>query len=126
MEFNDAQAIYLQIADYVCDQIQLQKWNADEKIPSVRELAVTLEVNPNTVMRSYEHLQQQNIIYTQRGMGYFVSRDAPAQINKTRKENFLKEELPQVFRKMILLGIETDDIADRFEKFKKQFNKTVK
>src|SRR5690606_25824231 len=103
MEFNNNQAIYLQIAAYVCDQIQLQKWQADEKIPSVRELAVILEVNPNTVMRSYDHLQQQDIIYTRRGMGYFVNKDALQTITKTRKEEFLNEELPQVFRKMRLM-----------------------
>lgn len=119
MEFNNNQAIYLQIAAYVCDQIQLQKWQADEKVPSVRELAVELEVNPNTVMRSYDYLQQQNIIYTRRGMGYFVSKDALETIVKTRKEEFLNQELPQVFRKMLLMGIQPQELLDRFEKFKR-------
>ena len=125
MNFNDAQAIYLQIADYVCDQIQLKKWQAEEKIPSVRELAIRLEVNPNTVMRSYEYLQQQNIIYTRRGMGYFVSSDALAQISKTRKEYFMKEDLPLLFRKMIMLDIHPAELDERFEKFKKQFSKST-
>lgn len=125
MNFNDAQAIYLQIADHVCDQIQLKKWPAEEKIPSVRELAISLEVNPNTVMRSYEYLQQQNIIYTRRGMGYFVSGDALAQITKARKEHFMKEELPQLFRKMIMLDILPAELEERFEKFRKQFSKST-
>src|SRR6187551_200407 len=102
MDFNNTQAIYLQIADYVCDQIQLQRWKDDEKIPSVRELAVLLEVNPNTVMRSYEYLQQQDIIYTKRGMGYFTQANAAKNILNARREQFMQEELPQVFKKMQL------------------------
>jgi GntR family transcriptional regulator len=105
MDFNNTQAIYLQIADYVCDQIQLQRWKDDEKIPSVRELAVLLEVNPNTVMRSYEYLQQQDIIYTKRGMGYFTQANAAKNILNARREQFMQEELPQIFKKMQLLNI---------------------
>jgi len=117
MEFNNTQAIYLQIADYVCDQIQLNKWRPDEKIPSVRELAVLLEVNPNTVMRSYEHLQNQYIIYTKRGMGYFTQPNAAKNILKARREQFIKEELPQVFKKMQLLGITLGDMQTQHEQF---------
>ncbi|QEH43888.1 GntR family transcriptional regulator [Chitinophaga sp. XS-30] len=120
MEFNHTQAIYLQIADYVCDQVQLQHWLPDGKVPSVRELAVSLEVNPNTVMRSYEYLQQQGIIYTKRGMGYFVSEDAIKKITVIRKELFLQEELPQFFRRMFLLGIELDELKARYEKYKQR------
>ncbi len=120
MEFNQSQAIYLQIAEYVCDQVQLQHWLPDGKVPSVRELAVTLEVNPNTVMRSYEYLQQQDIIYTRRGLGYFVSGDAVKKILAIRREQFLQEELPLFFRKMYLLGIELDELKTRYEKFKQR------
>lgn len=118
MEFNNTQAIYLQIADYVCDQVQLQHWPPEGKVPSVRELAVNLEVNPNTIMRSYEYLQQQGIIYTRRGLGYYVSEDALRKVIALRKEQFLQEELPQFFRKMFLLGVELDELKVRFEKFK--------
>ncbi len=118
MEFNNQLSIYLQIADHVCDRIQLREWAPEEKIPSVRELAVTLEVNPNTVMRSYEHLQQLGVIYTRRGLGYFVAPDAVAKITALRKELFLQEELPQFFRKIYLLGIGLDELKDRYEKFK--------
>ena len=59
MQFKDSQSIYLQIADYVCEKILLGEWKAEERIPSVRELAVQLEVNPNTVMRTFDFLQQQ-------------------------------------------------------------------
>src|SRR5206468_38672 len=115
MEFNTIQPIYLQIADYVCDKIQLKVWKEDEKIPSVRELAVMLEVNPNTVMRSYEYLQQQEIIFTKRGMGYFVQTKAAANILKNRQEQFLNEDLNLIFKKMQLLNIGVADVQTRYQ-----------
>ena len=120
MDFNNTQAIYLQIADHVCDQIQLQQWQPNDKIPSVREMAVNLEVNPNTVMRSYDHLQQQEIIYARRGMGYFVGENAISKIMAARREQFLKEELPLFFRKLYMLGMEPSDLQTEFEQFKQE------
>lgn len=117
MDFNNTQAIYLQIADYVCDKIQLKIWKEDEKIPSVRELAVMLEVNPNTIMRSYEYLQQNEIIYTKRGMGYFVQANAAKNILKTRQEQFINEELPHLFKKMQLLNIPVNQLQESYEQF---------
>src|SRR4051794_41162898 len=76
MQFRESIAIYLQIADYICERVLLKQWKAGERIPAVRELAVQLEVNPNTVMRTFEFLQGQNIIYNQRGIGYFVGPEA--------------------------------------------------
>jgi DNA-binding transcriptional regulator YhcF (GntR family) len=64
MQFNNSsQAIYLQIADHICEKNLLAAWQAEEKIPSVRDLAVQLEVNPNTVARTYDFLKQRDIIY---------------------------------------------------------------
>ncbi|WP_295713707.1 GntR family transcriptional regulator [Mucilaginibacter sp.] len=122
MDFNNTQAIYLQIADYVCDKIQLKVWKEDEKIPSVRELAVMLEVNPNTVMRSYEYLQHQEIIYTKRGMGYFAQANAAKSILKTRQQQFMNEELPLLFKKMQLLSIPVTELQNRYEQFINQKN----
>ena len=122
MDFNNTQAIYLQIAAYVCDRIQLKVWKEDEKIPSVRELAVMLEVNPNTVMRSYEYLQHQEIIYTKRGMGYFAQAGASGNILKTRREQFMLEELPLIFKKMELLNISAVELQTRYQQFTGQQN----
>ena len=118
MDFNNNQAIYLQIADYVCDKIQLGDYKKEEKIPSVRELAVALEVNPNTVMRAYDFLQQQDIIFTKRGMGFFVQPQSATKILKMRKEAFLKEELPELFKKMQLLKISISDLEAEYNKQK--------
>ncbi len=120
MDFRDTQAIYLQIADYVCEKILLKEWKPEDKVSSVRELAMQLEVNPNTVMRSYEFLTQQDIIYTQRGVGYFVSANAYKNAMQYRKLEFNQNGLPQLFRTMFLLNLEPDDLKTAFEKYKKQ------
>lgn len=120
MEFRDNKAIYLQIADYVCEHILLEKWQADEKIPSVREMAVALEVNPNTVMRTYEMLQNRNIIHNKRGIGFFVAEDAIANVKSYRKAQFMDEELPSVFRNIYLLNINFEELQTRYNTFVKE------
>jgi len=117
MEFRDNKAIYLQIADYVCEHILLGKWKADEKVPSVRELAVEMEVNPNTVMRTYELLQNKNIINNKRGIGFFVGERATENVKGYRKVQFIEDELPVVFRNIYLLNIGFDELKAKYESF---------
>jgi len=118
MEFRDNEAIYLQIAAYVSDNILLDKWPAEQKIPSVRDLAIELEVNPNTVMRSYEFLQNQGVIYNKRGLGLFVAPDGYDKIKAYRKDRFIQQDLPGFFNTIYLLDIELDDIKQWYERFK--------
>ena len=120
MQFRESRAIYLQIADFICERILLAQWKTAERIPSVRELAVQLEVNPNTVMRTYEFLQGLDIIYNQRGIGYFVSADAIKNTTAYRKEEFMEKELPAIFRTIYLLDMDLEELKPRYEKFKKQ------
>ncbi|MDR1370560.1 MAG: GntR family transcriptional regulator [Dysgonamonadaceae bacterium] len=115
MQFNDSQAIYLQIAGFVEDKILRKEWSADERIPSVRDLAVSLEVNPNTAMRTYDYLQQQGIIYNQRGIGYFVSSNGFKLVLKTRKNLFMKENLPEFFKNITLLGFTMEEITGLYQ-----------
>ena len=120
MEFRDNKAIYLQIAEYVCEHILLEKWPADQKIPSVREMAVNLEVNPNTVMRTYELLQNKNIINNKRGIGFFVADDAIANVKSYRKAQFMEDELPTLFRNIYLLNIDFEELQTRYNTFVKE------
>ncbi|WP_316793838.1 GntR family transcriptional regulator [Pedobacter frigoris] len=117
MEFREKEAIYLQIAAYVGEQITLGKWPADEKIPSVRDLAVDLQVNPNTVVRAYEFLQNKSVISNKRGIGFFVETDAKAKIREYNKERFLSQDLPEFFKSIYLLDINVDEIAGRYQQF---------
>jgi DNA-binding transcriptional regulator YhcF (GntR family) len=124
MQFtNSSQAIYLQIADYICEKILLAEWNAEEKIPSVRDMAVQLEVNPNTVARTYDFLKQRDIIYDKRGIGYFIASQGVKNAIAYLRKEFTEKELPNIFRAMYLLGVEVEDLRSGFEKFKKQYTK---
>lgn len=113
--FSNDKAIYLQMADRLCDEILSGKYGDDDRIPSVREYAVLLEVNTNTAVKAYEQLAREEIIYNKRGLGYFVTKGAKAQILKARKKTFMDERLPELFRQMRLLGITIDDIQTMYE-----------
>lgn len=119
MDFRQNQPIYIQIAEYVCEQILLKKWKLGEKILSIRDIAIELEVNPNTVQRSYDLLQQRGIIVNKRGVGYFTDEDAMEKIISFRKEQFIEHELPVFFKNMYLLKIDIKDLKNQFDQFVK-------
>jgi DNA-binding transcriptional regulator YhcF (GntR family) len=114
MDFKETQPIYMQIADWACEQILLYKWQSDDRAPSVRDLSAKLEVNLNTVARSYEFLENQEILVNKRGIGFFIAPSAAGKIREFRKERFFEEELPAVFKTMKLLGIGMEEIVKRF------------
>ncbi|ATA91739.1 MULTISPECIES: GntR family transcriptional regulator [Capnocytophaga] len=123
MELRDSgQAIYLQIADYICQKILLGEWQPETKIPSVRELAVQMSVNPNTVARSYEFLKNNGIIIDRRGVGYFVETNGTEQARKYRQQEFLQNELPSFFNTLYTLGIELTELQHHYENFKTTLN----
>jgi len=119
MDFRENPAIYIQIAEYVCEQILLKKWKLNEKIISIRDLAVSMEVNPNTVQRAYDFLQQREIITNKRGIGYFIEEDAMERILSFRREQFLENELPVFLRNIYLLKIDFKEIKTLFDGFVK-------
>lgn len=120
MEFRNNEAIYLQIAAYVSEKILRGMWPPGEKILSVRDLAVELQVNPNTVMRTYEFLQSQEVIFNKRGIGFFVADDGIKKVKSYRKERFIQQDLPEFFRNIYLLELSLEDLQTRYEKFKKE------
>lgn len=117
MNFKESRAIYLQIADRICDDILLGQYEEEWRIPSVREYASIVEVNANTVMRSYEYLQSQEVIYNKRGIGFFVASGAKTLIHSLRKEQFLKEEVDGFFRQLYTLGISIKEVEKMYYEF---------
>ena len=115
MNFKDNNPIYLQIAERICDEILQGRYSEDDRIPSVREYAAMVEVNANTVVRTFDHLQSIEVIYNKRGLGYFVAKGAVRRITKERKRTFLTEELPELFRKMDSLKISFDELRELYE-----------
>jgi GntR family transcriptional regulator len=115
LQFSKNQSIYTQISDYVCASILNNSWEELGKIPSIREMAISLEVNPNTVSRAYTSLEKEGIIETKRGLGYFVKPNAKDKILTIKKEQFLKEELPIIFKSMQTLDINIEDFAKLYQ-----------
>ena len=116
MIFSNDKPIYIQMADRLCDEILSGVYKDDDRIPSVREYAVLLEVNTNTAVKAYELLAREEIIYNKRGLGYFVTKGAKKQIMKARKKEFMKERLPELFRQMQLLDITIDDVTEEYKR----------
>jgi DNA-binding transcriptional regulator YhcF (GntR family) len=115
MTFTSDKPIFLQMADRLCDEILAGTYKDDDRIPSVREYAVLLEVNTNTAVKAYDELARANIIYNKRGLGYFVTPGARKEILATRRKVFLNEQLPELFRQMSLLGLGIEDIVGTWQ-----------
>ena len=116
MNFSNDKAIYIQMAERLCDEILSGQYKEDERIPSVREYAVLLQVNTNTAMKAYDQLARDEIIYNKRGLGYFVKAGAKEKIMTSRRETFMEQVLPELFRNMQLLDITISDIQAAWEK----------
>jgi GntR family transcriptional regulator len=114
MEFSQPKGIYQQIADQMRDRILQGEWQEGERIPSIRELAVEIGVNPNTVTKTYQALTDQGVIETQRGRGYFVAIGARDRILGDMRQEFIREDLPQLFRRMRLLDFSVEELSNRF------------
>ena len=106
MNFTADKPIYLQIADRLCDRILSGELKGDDRVPSVREYGAEIGVNPNTMLRSYDKLLSEEILYNKRGIGYFVAPDAREKVLSVQREAFLREELPIIRRRMQLLGLD--------------------
>jgi DNA-binding transcriptional regulator YhcF (GntR family) len=118
MEFHSDKPIYLQIAEWLCERIASDGLPPGEKMPSVRELAVTLQVNPNTVVRTYDFLQQHRIVINRRGIGFFVEKEADQKIFQLRREDFYQNTLPRLFKTLSLLEIDPEEIVARYRSFR--------
>lgn len=123
MTFKENKPIYLQIADRIMDEILQHVYDEEGRILSVREYAGVVEVNANTVVRTYDYLQNQGIIYNKRGLGYFVSTGAAQKIVALRKETFLQQVLPDVFKEMYLLHIPMETLAEMYKTYQEERRK---
>ncbi len=112
MEYNEHKPIYLQNVDLMQEKIVRGEWPEEERIPSVREMGAMVGVNPNTIVRSYQLLESQEIIYNKRGMGYYVKSGAVARIKENVKNEFLSNELPQFKAKADMLGITKEELVE--------------
>jgi len=126
MQFKEKKAIYIQIADKITDNILSKRWKEEERIPSVREMAVDMEVNPNTIARTYGYLQEQQIIINKRGIGYFVASNAADLAVESKRQDFIKNELPLFFKSLELLGMDLGTIEPLYKEYLTNANQGVK
>ena len=110
MEFKNHKPIFLQIAEHICSRILEGTYPEGERLASVREYAAEVEVNVNTVVRSYDWLSQKDIIFNKRGMGYYVGEGAKETIRQSLREAFFKETLPEFVGQMQKLGITVEEV----------------
>ena len=110
MEFEENKPIYLQIVDGICERVLNGTFKAGERIPSVREWAATIGVNPNTVARAYDTMAGRNIIFNTRGIGFSVAENAVEVILAEARRKFVEEEFPAVRKRAELLGINLNEL----------------
>ncbi|WP_150268278.1 GntR family transcriptional regulator [Paenibacillus tepidiphilus] len=109
IEFDNNQPIYLQIMNYLKVEIITGKLKPGDKIPSVRELAAELQINPNTVQRTFQELEREEIVETRRGMGRYVT--GKEETIMTIKQEMAQDVLDRFIRGMQELGFQEDEIV---------------
>ena len=105
MNFNTEKPIYLQIVDVICDRILSGELKGGDRVPSVREYGADIGVNPNTMMRSYEKLTADGIIFNKRGIGYFLADDARDTVLAAQRKEFIEKDVPALKQRLLLLGL---------------------
>lgn len=114
---TDNRPIYVRLADQICDRILLEEYRPLERIPSVREYAVTQQVNPATTARAFEILERQGVIFNKRGLGFFVTENAADTIRKIRLETLLGEESELFFSRLAVLEVTPEQLKDMYEEY---------
>jgi GntR family transcriptional regulator len=114
MEFINSKGIFLQIADSISEKVMEGKYPPGEKIPSVRDLASEMGVNPNTVMRSLSELQSRGIIENKRGVGYYVNPEAVSIIQQWKRKEFFEVDLPLIVKQTHILNISFEELKPHF------------
>lgn len=117
MDFQESKAIYLQIADKIMDDIMSGRYTEEGRLPSVREYAASVEVNSNTVMRTYDYLAQQSLIFNRRGIGFFVEKEARERILEMRRRTFFSREAPYFMSRLASFGISPAELSRMYSDF---------
>ncbi len=110
MDFKPNYPIYLQVADFISEKVLMRAWTNGDKLPSVKDLSVTTSVNPNTVIKALAYLQDNDILTTQRGIGYFLTDAAYQNTLALKRRQFIDDDLPALFANMKLLDVSIEQL----------------
>ncbi|SHH42084.1 DNA-binding transcriptional regulator YhcF, GntR family [Anaerosphaera aminiphila DSM 21120] len=110
MDFNGNSPIYAQVMDLLKDKIISGDLNLGDKLPSVRDYSKELKVNPNTIQRAYQELERESLVFTQRGLGTFVTEDR--ELINTFKTDAINKLIETFIDDISRLGYEVEDILE--------------
>ena len=120
MDFKPRYPIYRQVADFICEKVLTSVWRDGDKLQAVKDLAVMTSVNPNTVIKALTWLQDDDILTTQRGVGYFLTEGAASRTLALKRRQFIEEDLPGVFSSMDLLNLSADELIALYQRHQQQ------
>ncbi|MCP4179804.1 MAG: GntR family transcriptional regulator [bacterium] len=115
MDFKEKQTISTQISEYVSENIMGGIWKVGDRMPSVREYAAEVEVNVNTILKSYNQLELDGIIVKKRGIGYFITERAKEIIEDGKKKEFIRYQLPEFLKVVKMLNLTWNDLKPYFK-----------
>ncbi|AMQ70450.1 GntR family transcriptional regulator [Bacillus amyloliquefaciens UMAF6639] len=119
-EFQSSKPIYLQIADRVYYRLIRSELSPGDKLPSVREMAVQMKVNPNTIQRTYSEMERLGIVETRRGQGTFIAErsDLIAEL----KDRLTKDVFKRFIQEMAELGLSPEEMIDGIKQYAEEAN----
>ena len=114
LDYRDERSLHEQIADGFRELIVKGIMSSGEQLPSVRELSVSLTVNPNTVQKAYKQLELDGFVYSVKGKGSFVSE--PKDVKMATGTQALYESLAKIVRELSFLGEKEEDLHSLIKK----------
>lgn len=112
INYRDTRPIYEQLKDDLRSRIVRNLIEPDEKLPSVRDMATSLSINPNTIQRAYRDLENEGYVYTVAGKGTFAST---AQLSSSPRRITLEKKLDEIVIELFYLGFTSTDLTKRIE-----------
>lgn len=119
LNYRDSRPIYEQIKDGIKQLIYTEVLEADDKLPSVRDLASKLAINPNTISRAYKELEQEGVIYTLSGKGTFISGDFKGKEEKTKE---LLVKFDEIIKELYQFEVTPEQLTERIKTLAKGGN----
>ncbi|KYC87832.1 GntR family transcriptional regulator [Bacillus velezensis] len=119
-EFQSSKPIYLQIADRVYYRLIRSELSPGDKLPSVREMAVQMKVNPNTIQRTYSEMERLGIVETRRGQGTFVAERSDLKVEL--KDRLTKDVFKRFIQEMAELGLSPEEMIDGIKQYAEEAN----
>jgi DNA-binding transcriptional regulator YhcF (GntR family) len=113
--FDDRSPIYLQIADGIKDEVLSGALKEDEQVMSTNQYAAFYRINPATAAKGFAQLVDEGVLYKKRGIGMFVSPDAPARLRAQRRERFFADVVGPMLAEARMVGIDVAEIVKHIE-----------